>query len=96
LTNHFIPWYESNVLPFASVAGVNHWNQWVQIVELKKTTAKWNLTDVHKCATLVYGLNSKKGRQRKIPLEELLNHLAAWVSTLKKKIKESSEAIRQT
>lgn len=85
LTNHFIPWYESNVLPFASVAGVNHWNQWVQIVELKKTTAKWNLTDVHKCATLVYGLNSKKGRQRKIPLEELLNHLAAWVSTLQKK-----------
>jgi len=84
LTTHFVPWYKSNVLPFASVAGVDHWNQWLLIVELKKTTAKWNLTDVQKCATLVYSLNSKKGRQRAIPLEKLLAHLAAWLPTLKK------------
>jgi hypothetical protein len=84
LNKYFVPWYKEHVLPFVSVTQVDHWNKWVQLVELKKTTANWDLTDVQKVAMIVYDLNSKKGRQRKVPLDDLLGELSAWQPTLKK------------
>jgi hypothetical protein len=75
LADLFIPWYKENVVPFLHDDGLNHFNHWLQILELRKTLREWNLKDAETCAKLTYSLNSKKGRNRKLSLDELLTNL---------------------